>query len=260
MNIYNDLNECIQYIEENLSNTINYNHISKIFGCNITTVQKVFSLIAGMTITEYIRRRRLSIAISDIRNGQKIIDIAFKYGYKSTESFSRSFKKMHGTIPSKVKNKNVKCNLQPVLKFSESKKKNNIFYRIEEVEQLVLYGIKQEVDSSNIPKTAEKMWIKMKEKYPKITAAERYGITEFKNDKCYYYCAMKTKEENLEKINIPKSKWLIFNTLSFKGRDIQKIIFEAIEEHTPNIGLKVTNKIQLEKYNSSNVEVYIMLT
>lgn len=260
MNIYNDLNKCIQYIEDNLLNTINYNHISKIFGCNISTVQKVFSLITGMTITEYIRRRRLSIAVSDIRNGQKVIDVAFKYGYKSTESFSRSFKKMHGILPSKVKDKNIKCNLQPVLKFSESKRKNNIFYRIEEIDQFILYGIKQEVDPSSIPKTAEKMWHKMKEEYPLTTEEERYGITEFEKDKCYYHCATKIKKENLEKITIPKSKWLIFNISSFKGKDIQKTILEALEEHAPNIGLKVSNKIQLEKYLATDVEVYIMLT
>lgn len=260
MNIYEDLNECTKYIEDNLTNKINYNQIEKIFGCNISTIQKVFSLITGMTITEYIRRRRLSVAIADIRNNQKIIDIAYKYGYKSPESFSRSFKKMHNILPSKVKNKNITCNLQPVLKFSKSERKNDIFYRIEELDKIILYGIKQEAKAGNVPKTAGKLWEKVKEKYPIFTKTERYGITRFEDNKCYYYCATKLKSPNLEKVIIPKSKWIIFKTPSFIGKNIQKTILEAIENHTPNIGLKVKNEIQLEKYNLDNVEVYIMLT
>lgn len=260
MNIYEDLNKCIKYIEDNLENKISYNQIEKIFGCNISTVQKVFSLITGMTITEYIRRRKLSVAVADIKNNQKIIDIAYKYGYKSAESFSRSFKKMHNILPSKVKNKSTMCNLQPVLKFSKSENKNNILYRIEELDKLILYGIRQEANASDVPKTAEKLWNEFKKKYPTTVKTERYGITKMEDNKCYYYCATKNKISNLEKIIIPKSKWIIFKTSSFIGKDIQKAILEAIDEHTPNIGLKVKNEIQLEKYNSSDVEVYIMLT
>lgn len=260
MNIYENLNECIKYIEDNLSNTINYSHISKIFGCNISTVQKVFSLITGMTITEYVRRRRLSVAVSDIMANQKIIDVAYKYGYKSAESFARSFKKMHGILPSKVKNNNIICNLQPMLKFSESKKTNNILYRIEELDKFTLYGIKEKVDPNDIPKTAEGLWMNIKEKYPIINKIERYGITIFENNQCYYWCSTKSKIAELEKIVIPRSKWIIFKTSSFIGKDIQKTILEAIENHTPNIGLKVKNEIQLEKYNLDNIEVYIMLT
>lgn len=260
MNIYQDLNECIQYIEDNLENTIDYNHISKIFGCNISTIQKAFSLITGMTLTEYIRRRRLSVAVSDIRNKERIIDIALKYGYKSDASFSRSFKKMHGTVPSKVKNQNIICNLQPILKFNEFKNKNNVSYRIEELDKITLYGLRREADPDFVPKTAEKLWFEMKEKYPSILKEERYGVTLFENNKCYYCCASKSKYTDLEKIIVPKSKWIIFKTDSFQGKDIQEAIIEMLQNHAPNIRLKVKEEFQLEKYSSSNVEIYIMLT
>ena len=107
MNISNELNNCILYIEDNLDKEINYEKMAKMIGCSVSTFQRVFSILTGMTVTEYIRRRRLTVAITDINKGEKIIDIALKYGYTSPSSFSRSFNKMHGILPSKIKNGNV---------------------------------------------------------------------------------------------------------------------------------------------------------
>jgi len=117
MNIYHVLNECINYIEEHLENEIDYQHISKMFGCSESIMQRFFSLLCGITLKEYIRRRKLTIAVSDIRNHEKIIDVALKYGYSSDISFSRSFKKMHGVLPSKIKNNSIDLDMQPILKF-----------------------------------------------------------------------------------------------------------------------------------------------
>lgn len=260
MNIYKELNECIKYIEDNLDGEINYKRISKIFGCSESTIQRVFPLITGMTLTEYIRRRRLTVAISDIKNNQKIIDIALKYGYSSDVSFSRSFKKMHGILPSKVKGKNVKCNMQPVLKFNEINNNNNLSFRIEELDKVTFYGLKMEVDINNVPITAEKLWSYVKENYTNFkSATERYGII-LKNDSKYYYaCVLKTKIEGFEKINIQKSKWIIFKGKSFSGNEIKKLSYDVIDNYLPNIGFKVKRQFEIEKYNLDYMEIYIMI-
>lgn len=260
MNIYRELNECIKYIEGNLDGEINYKHISKIFGCSESTIQRVFSLITGMTLTEYIRRRRLTVAISDIKKNEKIIDIALKYGYSSDVSFSRSFKKMHGILPSKVKGKNVKCNMQPVLKFDEIENNNNLSFRIEELDKFTLYGLKREVEINNVPVTAEKLWNYVKKNYSNFkNATERYGIILENNSKYYYICALKTKTEGFEKIDIPKSKWIVFKGKSFSGNEIKKLSDDVIENYLPNIGLKVKEQFEIEKYNLDYMEIYIMI-
>ncbi len=60
MNIYKCLNEITRYIDDNLENEINYDVLAKIMGVNSYTMQRIFSLIAGISLAEYIRKRRLS--------------------------------------------------------------------------------------------------------------------------------------------------------------------------------------------------------
>ncbi len=75
------MNNVIGYIEERLTQQIHYESLSKIVGCSVYEFSRIFSFMAGMSISEYIRRRRLSQAVFDIQNGsEKIIDIALKYG------------------------------------------------------------------------------------------------------------------------------------------------------------------------------------
>lgn len=95
------LNKAIRYIEENLCNNVSYNEISKITLSPIATFQKFFCLTTGMTLSEYIRRRRLSSAANDLLNAnEKIIDIAIKYGYESADAFSVAFKREYDVSPS----------------------------------------------------------------------------------------------------------------------------------------------------------------
>ena len=73
------MNNVIEYIEENLTQQIKYESLSKIVGCSVYEFSRIFSFMAGMSVSEYIRRRRLSQAVFDIQNGKdKIIDIALK--------------------------------------------------------------------------------------------------------------------------------------------------------------------------------------
>ncbi len=105
MNIYKNLNEMINCIEDNLENEIKYEKLARILGVNEYTMKSIFSVICNMSVVEYIRKRRLSNAGFDLyRNNEKIIDIALKYQYESATAFSRAFEKFHGIQPSKVKN------------------------------------------------------------------------------------------------------------------------------------------------------------
>ena len=103
MNIYKNLNEITKYIDDNLENEINYEVLAKFLGVNVYTMQRLFTMIAGISLSEYIRKRRLSNAGFDLYKGnQKIIDIAIKYQYDNATSFSRAFEKFHGIKPSLV--------------------------------------------------------------------------------------------------------------------------------------------------------------
>lgn len=260
MNISNELNNCILYIEDNLDKEINYEKMAKMIGCSVSTFQRVFSILTGMTVTEYIRRRRLTVAITDINKGEKIIDIALKYGYTSPSSFSRSFNKMHGILPSKIKNGNVKLGMQPVLKFNNNSRNNNISFKIETKEAFILYGIKKEVDFSNIPPVARELWKYAKEKYPDFRESLiKYGLSYKEDGKCYYMCALDKHSSLLEEKKIHKSKWIIFKCKSNNGEDIKRLFNKAYDDYIPNIGFNYSNDIEIEIYYKDYVELLIKI-
>lgn len=260
MDIYSSLNDCIKYIEENLLLEIDFNYISKIFGFNISTIQKLFSLLTGMTINEYIRNRKLTLAVNDIKNNKKIMDIALKYGYSSDVSFSRAFKRYHGILPSKVKFDDSVCKIEPILKFDINKQKNKIEYKIKNLDKKVFYGIKKEVKDNNIPPVAEKLWSTVKREmtdFKKLGFI--YGIIEETNENLYYYCASTKKIDKMEKIVIPKSKWISFKINSNKGEDIKSLFEEAFRNYLPSIGLKKIKNYEIEIYTEDYTEIYIMI-
>ena len=101
------LNKTISYIEEHLAEEISYDELAHIACCSTYHFQRMFAYMAGIPLSEYIRRRRLTLAANDIRgSSERIIDIAIKYGYDSADSFSRAFTKQHGITPSEYR-KNV---------------------------------------------------------------------------------------------------------------------------------------------------------
>lgn len=92
MNILNELNEACNYIENNIENEIDIKEIARITNQSTDSINRFFVSMLGITIKEYIRKRRLSLAVYDLQNSdEKITDIAFKYGFNSYDSFARHF-------------------------------------------------------------------------------------------------------------------------------------------------------------------------
>ena len=102
------LNEAVRYIEDNLTGEIEYEKLGQIACCSAYHFQRMFNYIAGVPLSEYIRRRKMSLAAVDIQGGEaKIIDVAAKYGYASPTAFNRAFQSIHGVSPSAVRGEGV---------------------------------------------------------------------------------------------------------------------------------------------------------
>ena len=97
------IQNAIDYIEERLEEKIDYAEVAKRAYASSYHFQRVFGILCGLTLGEYIRRRRLSKAVGDLLAGEKVLEVAVKYGYESSESFSRAFFKFHGVLPSALK-------------------------------------------------------------------------------------------------------------------------------------------------------------
>lgn len=104
MDIVSGMQSAIDYIENHLTDDIDYNHLAQKACMSNLYFQRMFSALCGYTVGDYIRFRRLTLAGSELLNTDaKVIDAALKYGYNSPESFSRAFAKFHGVPPSAAK-------------------------------------------------------------------------------------------------------------------------------------------------------------
>lgn len=104
MTLHLQMAAAIQYIEDNLDGIINYQDLLKTAGMSASYFQKTFLILCGVTPSEYIRYRRLTMAAIDLASSSymRVIEVALKYGYESPESFSRAFTKFHGFPPSEA--------------------------------------------------------------------------------------------------------------------------------------------------------------
>jgi AraC-like DNA-binding protein/SAM-dependent methyltransferase len=111
------MNQAMEYIENHLQQKIDYKMISQFIHCSQWEFRRMFSFIAQMPLSDYIRRRRLTRAAEDIRNNDKIMEVALRYGYDSQAAFSRAFRQMHGITPSEARNKMAIVKSYPCLTF-----------------------------------------------------------------------------------------------------------------------------------------------
>ena len=127
------MNSALAYVENNLTEEINYETLAQIACCSAHNFCKVFSYITDVSLSEYIRRRRLTLAALELQNSSlKVIDIAVKYGYDSPVSFSRAFQVLHGVTPTRARTDGVTLKAYPKLSFQLSiKGEKEMDYRIE---------------------------------------------------------------------------------------------------------------------------------
>lgn len=139
------IQKAVDYIEDHLAEQIDYEAVAKESFSSAYHFQRVFSILSGYTLGEYIRNRRLSLAGAELATGkEKVIDIAAKYGYESPDSFAKAFQKFHGITPSQARSGGVTLKNFSRLSLKISLEGGNVMdYRIEEMEELVLTGFKR---------------------------------------------------------------------------------------------------------------------
>lgn len=99
-----NLSDAIAYIEEHLDDEISYERAAEIACCSPNYFQRMFSYVAGISLSDYIRRRRMTQAAFDLQHRNvKVIDVALKYGYTSPTAFNRAFQSVHGISPTASK-------------------------------------------------------------------------------------------------------------------------------------------------------------
>ncbi len=139
------IQNAINYIENHLTEEIDYEQVARESFSSSFHFQRVFSILCGMTLGEYIRLRRLTLAGTELATtGNKVIDVAAKYGYESPESFAKAFQKFHGITPSQARTDGAMLKSFSRLTIKISLEGGTTMnYRIEEKPAMLLTGYKK---------------------------------------------------------------------------------------------------------------------
>lgn len=134
--------DSMEYIESNLDNELYIDDIAAIACMSKFHFQRMFNMLTGYTVSEYIRNRRITVAAQELVNTKsKVIDVAMKYGYESPESFSKAFRKIHGISPSDAKKDSQSLKAYPKLSFQiQIKGDVEMDYKIVEKEAFTVVG------------------------------------------------------------------------------------------------------------------------
>lgn len=159
-NLTEGIQNAVKYIEENLAEELDINEISAKAYLSPFYFQKIFSVLCGITIGEYIRNRRLTLAAQELSSGApRVLDLALKYGYESQDSFSRAFTRFHGISPSAAKKKGAELkNYAPIQIILSLKGGTIMDYRICEKAAFTIMGRMRKFNSDTSYEEIPKFW------------------------------------------------------------------------------------------------------
>jgi len=260
-----NLNQAIKYIDEHLTEEIDYDKIAQIAGCSTYHFQKMFVYMAEIPLSEYIRRRKMTLAAVELQTTkEKIIDMALKYGYSSPTAFNRAFQSIHGVAPSTVRNEGVYVKSFSPLKFKITiRGVEEMNYRLETKETFKIAGV-----SMPLSKNIEENFAVIPQKWQKISTdgtlekivtlmnTELMGVLGVSvcstKEQWKYFIAVATTSNNteFEEHIVPKATWAIFSGSGI-GASIQELEKKIITEWLPTSGYEYDNAVAVD------VEVYL---
>lgn len=262
------LNEAINYIEGHLTDDIDYHQLGQIACCSSYHFQRMFGYMAGMPLSEYIRRRKMSLAAADLQSGEeKIIDVAAKYGYESPTAFNRAFQSVHGFAPSQAKAAGQTIKSFPPICFQISiKGAVQMEYRIEKKDAFRIVGISAPLDKE-IEKNFEAvpmLWGKAAQDgtIPKLCAKMNrqpmgvlgVSVCNASEDWRYYIAVASTADaEGFEAYTVPAFTWAVFPGEG-SGVSIQQLEQRIVTEWLPTSGYEYADGPDVEVYLDPNPE------
>ncbi|WP_234998485.1 AraC family transcriptional regulator [Salirhabdus sp. Marseille-P4669] len=272
MNGIKQINECIRFIEEHLEKKLEIQEIADLFGTSKFHFQRMFLMITGYTVAEYIRNRRLTMAAQELNTTkQKVIDVAYKYGYETPESFAKAFRNFHGITPTESKKPDTILKAFPPLFFTiEVKGEQQMDYKILEKEAFQVVGKSINVtkkDGENLEKIPA-YWTEINTSETGKTLARHastlgmLGICmDFTMDLeafTYFIGIEKGKDQidiELEERTIPASTWAVFNVEGSMPNAIQKAWQTIFTEWLPATGYEHAGTPEMEVYPPSELDV-----
>lgn len=272
------MNQALEYLEEHLTQEADLEEAARIACCSVYHFQRIFPCLAGIPLSEYLRRRRMSLAAADLLAGQKVVEVALKYGYDSPTAFNRAFQSVHGMPPSKAQ-EGAHLKAFPPISFRITVKgATEMEYRIVKKEAFRVVGISAPI-SPNIEDSFREvpaLWNKADEENLPARLAPLMdpdnpgllGICDGGGEHPCYLIAVASVmplEEGLEEYQIPAGTWAVFPGEGPMPEAIQQLEQRVVSEWLPTSGYQYANAPDIEVYlhpdpKNARFEVWIPVT
>ncbi|MCT8977849.1 AraC family transcriptional regulator [Clostridium sp. CX1] len=246
------MNNAVEYIEDNINEKFDIEKVSKIALSSPFHFQRMYHMITGVTVAEYIRRRRLTLATQDILSGEKIINVAYKYGYETPESFTKAFKKLHGISPTAAREQGASLKAYPKLSFHISiKGDKDMNYKIVEKGSFKVVGKQKRMTMSGEEnfKQVPKFWYDCMAdgSYDWLTSkAGKLGVLGVSKDfdkftdEFNYMIAVEEIKDPLPKgyisATIPAATWAVFESVGPVPESLHELLRRIYSEWMPSTG------------------------
>lgn len=289
MDLLTRMSLALAYVEDNLTGEIDQEALARIACCSSYNFYRMFSFITDISLTEYIRRRRLTLAAIELQSSHvKVIDLALKYGYDSPVSFSRAFQTLHGATPTEARAGSVTLKAYPRISFQISiKGEKEMDYRIENKEAFQVFGyegifktdgngLNADIlhDNAMHQNNPHEMWNQNHANgaYEKLAAdagdlppfvspdlCKIHGVCDYKQTEpgtfVYMQCAFKSNNSRIDGYtvaDIPAYTWVIFPSKKFKWGKV----VEVVDNLNKRFYSEWLPTAEYEQANGMNFEVY----
>ncbi len=255
MDWIDQLNACLDYVEEHLTDEVDPAALANIACCSVFQFQRIFTCLAKVPLGEYVRRRRMTQAALELGRGAKVLDTALKYGYDSPTAFNRAFQQVHGIPPSFARRQAVKLKSYPPIRFRiiiQGEVEMN--YRIETKEAFTVLGVERTFQHETAFADIPPFWDEFFAQGHGKTVMGEMGICVDENksgpsftyliaDRCAPDAAV---PQGFTKLTIPTLTWAVFegqgalpDALQRLNRRIWEEWFPASKDYTFGPGYNV---------------------
>ncbi|HCA22303.1 MAG TPA: AraC family transcriptional regulator [Lachnospiraceae bacterium] len=245
----------IDHIEQNLSETLDIKDIAMKAALSPFYYQRIFGAMCGMTVGEYIRARRMTLAAQDLAcSDRKVIDIAMKYGYDSPDSFAKAFQRFHGISPSQARESGANLRSFAPLHIKITLEGGSMLdYKIVEKAPFTVIGIKKSFNTETNYTEVPEFWNEWMSDMKGLKGM--FGISTDMDGKNFYYWIADLYmpwddiPADCEVYQIPGGLWAVFKCKGPLPGSIQTVNTQIWSEWLPSLqGYELAGNYSLEVY------------
>ena len=254
-------NQALDYLEENLDREIKLEELGRLAGCSAYHFQRMFSYLAGVPLKEYIRRRRMTRAAADLRAGEKVLEVALRYGYDSPTAFNRAFQAIHGVAPSLAKQDGVKLKAFPRIRFKFVLKGDvEMEYQIVRKDAFRIVGFRTPLtmDVEESFQAVPRFWGEVGPRIgglvplmsPEMPGVLGVSTCHHEAENSYYIAVASDAPvpEGLYEWTIPAATWAVFTGQGQAPMAIQELQKRIVSEWLPDSGYEWAQAPDVEVY------------